>query len=174
VALRPASTVADVLSFLTRRGLLKGDFVRAEGFGVAGAAAARRELLAAAGLGDDEERARREAWGRASRLLRREEVVDESNAVLLIKTNQKAQWQGSYRLRASRTPKNVCRDGGGGTGKSKPKEKDEKKQEKEEPTDKKTRDRDRLLKRLHKSSDRQGKSKGGKGTGQDRRTGNIG
>lgn len=29
---------------------------------------------------------------------------------------------------------------------------------------------ERMLKRLHKSSDRQGKSKGGKGTGQDRRT----
>ena len=29
---------------------------------------------------------------------------------------------------------------------------------------------ERMIKRLHKSSDRQGKSKGGKGTGQDRRT----
>ena len=38
------------------------------------------------------------------------------------------------------------------------------------PTDKHERDLQALLKRLHKSSDRQGKSKGGKGTGSDRRT----
>ena len=35
--------------------------------------------------------------------------------------------------------------------------------------EKRIRDRNRLIQRLHKSSDRQGKSKGGKGTGQDRR-----
>lgn len=32
--------------------------------------------------------------------------------------------------------------------------------------DKQTRDRNKLIAKLHKSSDRQGKSKGGKGTGQ--------
>ena len=40
--------------------------------------------------------------------------------------------------------------------------------------EKKLRSRDKLIKKLHKSADRQGKSKGGKGTGQDRRCGNIG
>lgn len=40
--------------------------------------------------------------------------------------------------------------------------------------EKRLHDRNKLIKKLHKSADRQGKNKGNKGTGQDRRTGNIG
>ena len=153
--------------------------MRAEGFGVDAARAAFRDTIAGGMAGAA---AVRESRMRASRLLRRDDEV-ASNNIVLIKTNAKVAWQGGrVQARSSRAPKSVVSGGSaggtgggagsfkGGRGKSKSKSGDTHGQDAgSEPQDKHTRDRDRLLKRLHKSAGRQGKNKGGKGTGQDQR-----
>ena len=104
-------------------------------------------------------------------VLKKDEPLDEGTRCIKVFTNRAKSWQKGAKSAAaasSGSQKSGAKDkkgggsggsdggggGGGGGGRA----------------DKKTRDRDRLIKRLHKSSDRQGKSKGGKGTGQDRRT----
>jgi hypothetical protein len=131
-----------------------------------------------------------EGTGRGQRLIKKEDlVVSAEIPIFRIMANKKTTWQaggggggdgGGYAGGGGGSSggkrSGGAGGGGGASGAGKVKKGGGKQQQgmdaaKEKiPTDSRERSLQQMLKRLHKSSDRQGKSKGGKGTGQDRRT----
>jgi ribosome-binding ATPase YchF (GTP1/OBG family)/predicted esterase len=101
--------------------------------------------------------------GGARTVLKKDQVLDDSTCCIKVFTNRVRAWQnqsGGGEQKVS---------GGGSKNKKKNNNKNKKggsRDKKNDGLDKQTRDRNKLIAKLHKSSDRQGKSKGGKGTGQ--------
>eukprot|EP00947_MAST-08B_sp_MAST-8B-sp1_P003042 g3042.t1 len=88
-----------------------------------------------------------------------------SNHVIMINVNRRVAWQKKKGGSGGGGSGGGGGGGGGGNNKGGP-GKGGGGGDDDFGDDKRSRDRDRLMKRLHKSSDRQGKSKGGRGTGQ--------
>ena len=97
-------------------------------------------------------------------VLKKDQVLDDSTCCIKIFTNRARAWQshGDEQKSSGSASKNRNK---GNTSKSKRK-KGGPREKNNDGLDKHTRDRNKLIAKLHKSSDRQGKSKGGKGTGQ--------
>ena len=159
---RSGVTPGDVYRYLHRSDVshadprmhLPGDFIRAEAV-----------VLDGSSSGDDGAGAGAGAGGGCKRIvLKKDEPLEESHRVIKLFANKAKAWQTSGSGSGG--------GGGGGSGGGLSKQNQGMTQSKAGNEGKNARQLslERMLKRLHKSSDRQGKSKGGKGTGQDRRT----
>ena len=164
VLVRPGSTVEDVYGVLKHHPyhLVKGDFVRAEGMGMP------QQQQQHPHQQQQQQQQQASGFGKR-RLLKKDEVVTDANNVLRVWTNQKSQWQNKSIAALNDQQVEINKQthaSKSSGGRAPPKEAKPLPPDPNAPSDKKARDLEKLLKRLHKSSDRQGKSKGGKGTGQ--------
>ena len=130
---------------------MAGDFIRAETVVLAEGAAA--------------------GSGQCSRVVLKKDVpLEENQRVIKLFANKAKSWQQANGGNSS-SGGGGGGGGGAGAGLSKQKQGMAQRDARDDGKDSRQLSLERMLKRLHKSSDRQGKSKGGKGTGQDRRTG---